>query len=302
MINQVTKDKIAILVAEYDKLFSIQREALQEISLAEIPEMVYNSYAIENSTLTLEDTEDILLRDKVLRDRDIREVYEAKNLAMVMIEIMNHPDHPVSIQSILSYHKSLLTHIHDEVAGRFRVGKEWVRVGAHLGANPQFIVGLMSELVDEDNSNRSDPCNGLYFLDRIAYFHAEFETLHPFVDGNGRIGRVIINQQLMQSGYPPIIIRCKSKHSDYYPLFDEYRHSQKYDGFTDLFALLLLESLHKRITLLTKPKVITVSQWAKDNGVAGNSAANKAARQTIPAFRMNEKWMIAADYKPGRVE
>ena len=70
------------------------------------------------------------------------------------------------------------------------------------------------------------------------------------------------------------------------------------DGFTDLFALLLLESFHKRITLLTKPKIVTVSQWAKNNGVAGNSAANKAARQTIPAFRMSEKWMIAENYKP----
>ena len=59
-----------------------------------------------------------------------------------------------------------------------------------------------------------------------------------------------------------------------------------------------MESLHKRITLLTKPRVITVSAWAKQNGIKGNIAANKAARQTIPAFRMNERWMIASDYLP----
>lgn len=298
MINQITKGKISSLVTQYEELFSLQREALHEIALAEIPEMVYNSNAIENSTLTLEDTEDILLRDKVAKDHNIREVYEAKNLAKVMVEIMSHPDRPISIYSILSAHKTLLTHIQDEVAGRFRIGKEWVRIGAHLGANPHFVAGLMSELVEEYNSDRNSVEDGRYFLDRIAYFHAEFETIHPFVDGNGRIGRVLINQQLMQAGCPPIIIRGKSKHTDYYPLFDEYRRSQKFDGFTELFALLLLESLHKRITLLTKPKVITVSQWAKNNGVAGNSAANKAARQTIPAFRMNEKWMIAEDFAP----
>lgn len=292
MINQVTKDKIAALAAQYDELFATHRAALQEISVAEIPEMVYNSNAIENSTLTLEDTEDILLCDKVLRDHDIREIYEAKNLAKVMTEIMKHPDHPVSIQSILSAHRTLLTHINDSIAGRFRTGKEWVRIGAHLGANPAFTPGLMSGLVDRYNTKSDE-----YFLDRIAYFHAEFETIHPFVDGNGRIGRVLINQQLLQAGYPPIIIRGKSKHGDYYPLFDEYRRNQKFDGFTSLFALLLQESFHKRITILTKPKIITVSQWAKSNGVAGNSAANKAARQTIPAFRMNEKWMIAEDHK-----
>ena len=132
----------------------------------------------------------------------------------------------------------------------------------------------------------------------MALIHYQFETIHPFVDGNGRIGRVLINQQLMALGYPPIIIQSKSKLTDYYPLFDEYRRDNKYDGFTELFASLLMESLHKRITLLTKPRTITVSAWAKQNGIKGNVAANKAARQTIPAFRMNEKWMIASDYLP----
>lgn len=294
MINIVTKNKIAGLLSQYDELFHMQRAALHEISLAEIPEMVYNSNAIENSTLTLEDTEDILIRDKVKKDYDIREVFEAKNLASVMTDMLQHPEYPFSMDSILSTHKSLLTHIQDAIAGRFRMGKEWVRIGAHVGANPQFVHGLMSELVEQ---YRTDDTS--YFLDRIAYFHAEFETIHPFVDGNGRIGRVLINQQLMQHGYPPIIIQSKSKLTDYYPLFDEYRRSQKYDGFTEHFARLLLESLHKRITLLTKPKIITVSEWAKQNGVRGNVAANKAARQTIPAFRMSERWMIAADYQVG---
>jgi len=297
MINQITKDKIENLMVEYRRLFKAHHQALREISLAEVPEMVYNSNAIENSTLTLEDTEDILLRNKVLKDHDIREIYEAKNLANVMTKLLDITDERVSLESILSMHRVLLTHIQDEVAGRFRMGKEWVRIGVHVGANPQFVSGLMSELAERINADDEQ-----YFLDRIAYFHAEFETIHPFVDGNGRIGRVLINQQLMQAGYPPIIIRGKSKHTDYYPLFDEYRRSQRYDGFTKLFASLLLESLHKRITLLTKPKVITVAQWAKNNGVAGNSAANKAARQTIPAFRLNEKWMIAEGYVMEEVE
>ena len=292
MINQVTKDKIEALAVEYRHLLAANKEALHEISLAEVPEMVYNSNAIENSTLTLEDTENILIRDIIRKDQDIREVYEAKNLAKVVTELLNTPDDAFTIDSILFMHKTLLTHIQDEVAGRFRMGKEWVRIGAHLGANPDFTHGLMTELVEKYSLS-----NEAYFLDKIAYFHAEFETIHPFVDGNGRIGRVLINQQLIQAGYPPIIIQNKSKFTDYYPLFDEYRRSDKYDGFTELFSSLLMESLHKRITLLTKPKTIPVSEWAKRNGIAGNSAANKAARQTIPAFRMNEKWMIAEDYK-----
>lgn len=292
MINQVTKDKIEALAVEYRRLLAANKEALHEISLAEVPEMVYNSNAIENSTLTLEDTENILIRDIIKKDQDIREVYEAKNLAKVVTELLKTPDDAFTIDSILFMHKTLLTHIQDEVAGRFRMGKEWVRIGAHVGASPDFTHGLMSELVAKYNTDSPD-----YFLDKIAYFHAEFETIHPFVDGNGRIGRVLINQQLIRAGYPPIIIQNKSKFTDYYPLFDEYRRSDKYDGFTELFALLLMESFHKRITILTKPKIIRLARWAHQNTVANNSATSKAARQTIPAFRMGRKWMIAEDYK-----
>ena len=59
---------------------------------------------------------------------------------------------------------------------------------------------------------------------------------------------------------------------------------------------MLIESLYKRITLLSARKIITVSAWAKAQNVAGNIAANKAARGTIPAFRMREKWMMDADF------
>jgi Fic family protein len=253
--------------------------------------MVYNSNAIENSTLTLEDTEDILVRDMVKKDHDIREIYEAKNLAKITEQLLHQRDEALSIKLILSLHKTLLTDIRDDYAGRFRSGKEWVRVGVHVGANPDFVSTLMQKLVETFNTRKDN-----YFLDHIAWFHAEFETIHPFPDGNGRIGRVLINQQLMHLGYPPVIIQNKSKRTDYYPEFDSYRKNGKFDGFTELLASLLQESLNKRIALLTAKRIISVSTWAKNNGVAGNVAANKAARQTIPAFRLREKWMIEEDY------
>jgi Fic family protein len=291
MINQTTKDRIARLSAEYKKLADSRKNAVNEIAVAEIPEMVYNSNAIENSTLTLKDTEDILLRDTIKKDHDIREIYEAKNLANITESLLKKPTAALSVELILDLHKILLTGIRDDWAGRFRRNKEWVRIGTHVGANPDFVPGLMNELVDGYTQQ-----DDRYFLDRIAWFHAEIETIHPFNDGNGRMGRVLINEQLMSLGYPAIIIQNKSKHTSYYPAFDAYRTTSKYDDFTELIAGLLIESLYKRITLLSAPKIITVSAWAKVNGVAGNVAANKASRGTIPAFRMREKWMIAADF------
>lgn len=292
MINQTTKDKIERLQKQYADLAKGNERLLKEIALAEIPEMVYNSNAIENSALTLEDTEKILAGGSLARKVSVREIYEAKNLARITEDLLEKDRHQLTIKVILKLHKALLSHIEDQIAGRFRSGKEWVRVGNHLGANPQFVPTLMQELVEGYNSNKVS-----YFLDNIAHFHAEFETIHPFVDGNGRMGRVLINMQLMNAGLPPIIIQNKHKNTEYYPLFTKYQSTLKFGGFTKLFALLLLESLHKRIAFITAKKIIPLSIWASKNNLRANIAANKAKRQTIPAFRLREKWMIAEEYK-----
>ena len=292
MINQITREKIDNLTQEYHKLASKHMEAIKEISNAELPEMVYNSNAIENSTLTLEDTEDILVHNQIRTDHEIREIYEAKNLAKALDYISENPNKKLSIGLILALHKILLTDINDNIAGRFRSGKEWVRVGTHIGANPDFVNELMYNLVE--NYNKSDS----YFLEKIAYFHAEFENIHPFGDGNGRIGRLIVNKQLEDLGLPPIIIPNKSKSDEYYPALDDYMKTNKIDKLTELFAKLLIESLYRRITKLTAKKIIALSEWAKMNNIDAQSASNKAARGTIPAFRIRDHWMIGADYTP----
>lgn len=292
MINQVTKDRVNSLAEEYRKLAAQQKEAIKELTLSELPEMVYNSNAIENSTLTLEDTEDILIRNQIHTDHEIREIYEAKNLASAIEYLMDNPEKEISVELILNLHKTLLTNIRDDIAGRFRSGREWVRVGTHIGANPEFVNGLMYELVENYNSD-----DGRYFLDKIAYFHAEFENIHPFGDGNGRIGRLLTNEQLDMLGLPPIIIPNKSKFDEYYPALDEYTKTGKVDKLTELFAGLLIETLYRRITKLTARRIISVADWAKNNDINLQSATNKAIRGTIPAFRVRGHWMIDQEYE-----
>ena len=291
MINQVTRDRINGLSEEYRKLAVKHKEAIKELTISELPEMVYNSNAIENSTLTLEDTEDILIRNQIRTDHEIREIYEAKNLASAIEYLMDNPEKEISVELILKLHKTLLTNIRDEIAGRFRSGKEWVRVGTHIGANPEFVNGFMHDLIRDYSSD-----NGEYFLEKIAYFHAEFENIHPFGDGNGRIGRLLTNEQLDMLGLPPIIIPNKSKFDEYYPALDEYTKTNKADKLTELFASLLIEALYRRIAKLTAKKIIPVADWAKNNNINLQSATNKAIRGTIPAFRVRGHWMIDRDY------
>ena len=297
MISNSLRQKLDFLIEHYRDLVPNYTSGIRELSLVELPEMVYNSNAIENSTLTLEDTEDILIRHQIRTDHQIREIFEATNLAKAMKFLIDNPETEISAPLILQLHSILLQNIRDDAAGWFRANKEWVRVGSHLGANPQFVHGFMSDLVKKYNAS-----DGQYFLDKIVYFHAEFENIHPFIDGNGRIGRLLINEQLDLLNLPPILIPNKSKNEEYYPALEEYSNFNKLDRLSDFFARLLIEALYRRITRLTAPRIISVSDWAKQNQMSSQSATNKAIRGTIPAFRLRGHWMIDADFQAQKYE
>ena len=290
-MSEIILNRIKSLSKTYQSLAEHSPQAIKEITFTEIPEQVFNSNAIENSTLTLKDTEDILLRGQILRDAEIREVYEAKNLGRALELLIENPSQNLTTELILTLHKILLSGINDGIAGRFRSGDEWVRVGTHIGANPDFVNDLVHKLVENYNKDdKSEP------ISKIAYFHNEFEYIHPFCDGNGRIGRILINQQLMKLNLPPILIPAKNKYQDYYPTLDAYDKKNDPAPLEDYLSLLLLESLNKYITIISGAKIVPLVDWAKHNQLSKPSILNKAKRQTIPAFRQRGKWMIADDF------
>ncbi|MCL1973411.1 MAG: Fic family protein [Bacteroidetes bacterium] len=185
----------------------------------------------------------------------------------------------------------LLGGINDEYAGRIRRAGEYVRVGWHIAPPPEQVQQLLQNLINQYNSQ-----DDTYFLQKIAEFHLQFETIHPFCDGNGRMGRLIINVQLAALGYPPVIIQNKGKREAYYPIFDEWRGKHKSDKFSDYLYLALSESFNKRLTYLGGKEIIKLSEYAKNNSISAVSITNAAKRQTIPAFRQEGVWRVAREY------
>ncbi|HJQ08840.1 MAG TPA: Fic family protein [Candidatus Saccharimonadales bacterium] len=287
MISAYNKDKIRQLKKEFEQLRVGKDSLLVIIDEAELPELVYNSNAIENSTLTLRETERILLELEVARNVSVRELFEAKNLARVTEYIRNKKDATLNKDVILLLHQMLIGGINDNIAGRFRAEHEYVRVGAHIAPAPEHIEQLLDNLLADYESSHDE-----YFLDRISRFHLEFERIHPFVDGNGRIGRVLINVQLMLHGYPSAIIRNKGKRDYYYPAFLEYQENRSTERLDSLLSLSLMESLNKRITYLKGLEIVTLTDYAKQANESPNTLLNAARRQTIPAFREKGVWKI----------
>src|SRR3989339_667260 len=280
-------NKINTLRERYYKV-SIGKEALLKIILeTEVAEQVYNSNAIENSTLTLEETEKILLQIDLDRYITEREIFEAKNLARVVSYIgSKSKEQELDLKIILLLHKMLISNIRDEIDGRFRNDNEYVRVANHIAPNPNEVIGRLEKRLAEYNATSHEN-----IIKRIAKLHLIFEYTHPFVDGNGRIGRVINNYLLIREGFVPINIKFIDR-SKYYDAFKEFEGKGVTTIMEEIVGKALTNSYHKRLAYLEGKKIITLSEYAKNNKLSHSNLINKATRQTIEAFLEKNIWKI----------
>ena len=280
-------NNINLLRERYYKAAIGKESLLKLISEAEVAEQVYNSNAIENSTLTLEETEKIILQIDLDRFINEREMFEAKNLARVVSYINTKAkEQELSLDAILFLHKMLIANIQDDVAGRFRQDNEYVRVGNHIAPAPQEIISRLETMFAEYQASSS-----ANIIRRISKLHLDFEYTHPFIDGNGRIGRVLNNYLLIREGFVPINIKFIDR-SKYYSAFQEYNQKRQTSIMEEIVGKALTNSYHKRLAYLEGKSIITLSEYAKKNKISHSNLLNKANRQTIEAFLEKNIWKI----------
>lgn len=258
------------------------------ITEAEVPEHVYNSNAIENSTLTLEETEKIL--NQVALDRYIseREIFEARNLARVVGYISGKAsEKELDGEMIKLLHRMLMANIDDTIAGRFRQSGEYVRVGSHIASPPEQIEELIKSMLYEYMAL----FDSVHIIKRLARLHLTFENIHPFNDGNGRIGRVIVNYILLREGYVPVNIKFVDR-SRYYEAFREFDREAKTAIMEEILFKALTNSYHKRLAYLEGKKIMTLGEYARKMNLSHSNLLNKANRQTIEAFLEKGIWKI----------
>ena len=287
----IVLNKISSLRERYYKASLGKEDLVHIINESEVSEQVYNSNAIENSTLTLEETEKILLQIDLDRFITEREIFDSKNLARVIDYIdKKAKDQDLNIDTMLLLHKMLISNIRDDIAGRFRNENEFVRVGSHIAPNPREIEERIKKMLSEYNA-----INYENIIKRIARLHLTFEYIHPFVDGNGRIGRVINNYLLIREGFVPINIKFIDREK-YYQAFREFDEKDKTEIMEEIVGRALINSYYKRLSYLENKKIIKLAQYAKDQKISHSSLLNKANRQTIEAFLEKNIWKIGVDY------
>ena len=279
--------RIQDLQARYLKAGLGKESLLRLIYESEVTEQVYNSNAIENSTLSLEETDKILNRIDLDRFINERELFEAKNLARVVEYIAQKAEQEaLTLDMMLLLHKMLISNIRDDIAGRFRKSDEWVRVGNHIATDPSLVVEQLENMMIAYQTGSKES-----IITRIARLHLSFEHIHPFVDGNGRIGRVLNNYLLTREGHAPINIKFIDR-SEYYDAFAAFDKKSDLSLMEQIVGKALTSSYHKRLAYLEGKQILSLADYAKSSTQSHSNLLNKAKRQTIEAFWERGVWKI----------
>jgi Fic family protein len=214
------------------KDFLNKKRPLSETALKKIYEnlktdYVYNSNAIEGNTLTLKETQIVLEYGITVKGKSLNEHIEAKNQAFALDYLVEEVKNKREIDKrvIKEFHQIVIGDINRNIAGKFRVEPVTIGGSETKTVNAFHIEEELDKLLKWYNNEKE-----MNIIDKVAVFHSKFEKIHPFLDGNGRTGRLLMNLELMKEGYPITIIKNEDR-LDYYSALEK---SQTTDDYTDI--------------------------------------------------------------------
>ena len=236
--------EIEIKKAELDSRRPLTEGELERLNEEFLVEYTYNSTAIEGNTLTLRET-DMVLKGITIDKKPIKdhlEVIGHKDAFNYLADLVKEKE-PLSENLIKQIHTLVLAD-KPEDRGIYRRVAVKIIGAKHFTENPLLIADKMEELIKEFNADKNTN-----IIRKLALFHIKFEAIHPFIDGNGRTGRLLVNFELMKKGYPPIDIKYADRKA-YYDAFDAYHEKHDLSQMENLFAEYVLERIEKYLKIL----------------------------------------------------
>ena len=229
-----------------DKIKKGYRRILQKLSPIEyqviekqhLIRFTFNTNAIEGSTVTLKETAHILEDGIAPHGKELREIHEVENTKKAY-QFMKEYNGKVSIDFIRKIHYNLTFNILGEEAGKFRSIQVYMGGSKHTPTKPSELSREMQRLMRWITNNDS-----LHPVLLTAYVHHFLIAIHPFIDGNGRTGRLLLNFMLMKAGFPPICIRLRER-IEYTDYLEEAR-----DGDVAAFAGFIFQKVKESYNAL----------------------------------------------------
>ena len=228
-----------------DKKRPLSKETIKSLKESVNLEWTYNSNGIEGNTLTLRETQ-VVLEGITVGGKSIKEHLEAINheKAILYLDEIVKDENPITEWYIKNIHQLILKDIDNENAGRYRKENVTIKGATHIPPDYLKVPELMEKLILNYNT-----WNEYHPIIQAALLHGELVKIHPFVDGNGRTSRLLMNLDLMNSGYNPVIIKKESR-LKYYEALDKAHTTGNYTDFVKLVTKLEVEMLKKYLELL----------------------------------------------------
>ena len=206
-------------------------------------EFTYNSNAIEGNTLTLRET-DLVLKGLTIDKKPLKdhlEVIGHKEAFEYVVQLVED-NIPISQKIIKEIHYLVLSDKKDD-RGVYRRVPVRIMGARHEPVQPYLIQPKMEQLLLDYKDSKE------HTITKLARFHIEFESIHPFIDGNGRTGRLLVNLEFMKAGFPPIDIKFTDR-IEYYRAFDKYHLKDDLSGMEKLFSRYMNERLDMYLKML----------------------------------------------------
>ncbi len=242
-------NKITDLKKELSNYRPLNETELRVIRDNFIIEASYNSNAIEGNSLTLNETV-LLLKDGITVGKkpinDYLDMIGYKEAFNYIYEL-SRANSPLLETDIKNIH-SLVLSSDRENKGKYRSVPVMITGVKHTPPQPYMIIPKIEELTHNYNKWSKEK----HIIEAVALFHLEFESIHPFIDGNGRTGRLLLNLELIKHGYLPINIKFTNK-EEYYNAFKGYQEVEDNKNPNDMIELIAryeLEELEKRLEVL----------------------------------------------------
>lgn len=197
----------------------------------------YHSNAIEGNALRLLETK-VVLEGIAVGGKKLKDHFEVINHrdAIYYVEDIIRKEEPFSEWQIRNIHQLILKNIDDDNAGRYR--QQNVLISGATSTPPDYTLlnDKMAQLVDW----YSNDAHKFHPIERAAKVHADFIGIHPFIDGNGRTSRLLMNLELLKAGYPPCVITVENRLA-YYEALDQWMAYGKTEAFIQLVSEAVLE-------------------------------------------------------------
>lgn len=211
---------VEAMKVDYKRILArLSKQQLKDIFDRFTVNFTYESNAIEGNSLTLKDVAIVIFEKIMIKGKELREIYETRNSRKVVDLIMKRKFR-VSEKDVIKMHKMLVKDM--EIATGYKKIPNYIMGHAVETAPPERVQKEMNRLLAYYNENSEK----IHPLQLAAHMHGNFEKIHPFDDGNGRVGRFLINVMLINKGYPPLIIR-KTQRAAYFRCLEDFDNGYK---------------------------------------------------------------------------